>query len=68
LRVFALARADLLVMKLAAFRPEDIADVSAMGISSDEAVVVRQALEKIATFDAKKAYVIDMFLRERGML
>jgi len=68
LRVFALARVDLLVMKLMAFRPEDIVDVLAMGIGGADIEVIRRTVDKVSRFDAKKAYAVTMFLKERSLL
>jgi hypothetical protein len=55
-------------MKLAAFRPEDIADVAAMGFEGIDRGLLESALAKIAGFDPKKAYVMGLFLKEKGIL
>lgn len=68
LRALALGRVDLLFMKLAAFRPEDIVDIVAMGTAGFDVSVAEGWLRKVAAFDKKKAHVVGLFLSEKGLL
>ncbi len=64
---WAIGKADLIVMKLASFRPEDLADVDALGIGKDDVKIVKKAVEKISAFDKKAALRMRLFLEERGL-
>ncbi len=64
---WAIGKADLIVMKLAAFRPEDLADVDALGIRKDDVEIIGKAIEKIASFDKKVALRMKLFLEESGL-
>lgn len=64
---WAIGRADLIVMKLASFRPEDLADVDALGIGKDDVEIIKKAIEKISSFDKKAALRMRLFLEERGL-
>jgi hypothetical protein len=68
LPVHVLSRIGLLVLKLAAFRPEDIKDISRINLRDDDIPVILRTIEKIASFDEKKAYAMESFLREEGYL
>jgi hypothetical protein len=68
LSAFVLSRQDLLIMKLSAFRPEDIQDISYLDIVKDDAPILKKAMEEIAIFDSGKAHIIDLFLREKNIL
>ncbi len=68
LKVRVLSKVDLVIMKLAAFRPEDLMDVEIMGIGKKDIPVIQEAITKIASFDKNKAYTIEMFLKEKNIL
>ena len=67
LKVFTLSKIDLLIMKLAAFRPEDLKDIELMEIGKNELSLIKTTLTKISSFDKKKAYLIEMFLKEKNL-
>ncbi len=57
----------LTVMKLAAFRPEDLQDISHMQITKEDIKIIQRAIGKIAHFDTKKAHIITLFLKEKNL-
>ena len=67
LKASVLAKPDLLVMKLAAFRPSDLRDISLMDINKEDLLIVKKVIAKIAGFDEKKALTITLFLKEKGL-
>jgi hypothetical protein len=67
LNASVLGKADLLVMKLAAFRPEDLLDLSRMNIDKDTIPIIKRTVNKIALFDNKKAHIMTLFLKEKGL-
>jgi hypothetical protein len=67
LKASVLARPDLLMMKLVAFRPADLRDISLMDIDKEDVLIVKKAIAKIAGFDEKKALTITLFLKEKGL-
>ena len=67
LKASVLGMADLLVMKLAAFRPEDILDISRMKIDKETISIIKRAVDNIALFDNKRAHIMTLFLKEKGL-
>jgi len=66
LHVQILSKIDLFIMKLAAFRPEDIEDIRLLEPARDKLPIVMKAIEKISLFDQKAAMRMDMYLKEKG--
>jgi hypothetical protein len=66
LQIQILSKIDLFIMKLAAFRPEDIEDIQALAPEKNEIPIVAKAIEKIARFDQKAAMRMDLYLKEKG--
>lgn len=64
LTVHAIARRDFILLKLYAFRPIDFEDLRLLRPNAEELEFVQEQLPRIATFDAKKAYYIELYLRQ----
>ena len=68
LTVKVLSKVDLVIMKLAAFRPEDLVDIDRMKIDEEDIKIIKNAILKIANINKKKAYTIEMYLKEKKLL
>ena len=64
---WAIGKVDLIVMKLAAFRPEDLEDIDNLGIEKEDIKTIKQAIRKISSFDKKTALKMKLFLEESGL-
>ena len=64
---WAIGRVDLIVMKLASFRPEDLEDIDSLGIRKEDVKIIRRAIQKVSSFDKKAALRMKLFLEERGL-
>lgn len=61
---WAIGKVDLIVMKLASFRPEDLEDIDNLGIKKEDVKVIKQAIRKISSFDKRTALRMKLFLEE----
>ncbi|OGJ86910.1 MAG: hypothetical protein A2487_05845 [Candidatus Raymondbacteria bacterium RifOxyC12_full_50_8] len=68
IKVYALSRVDLIIMKLAAFRPEDIEDIVFLKPETKDIPTITSAIDKISRFDAKTAHRIELYLKEKGLV
>lgn len=64
---WAIGRVDLIIMKLASFRPEDLEDIDNLGIRKEDIKIIKPAIQKISSFDKKAALRMKLFLEERGL-
>ena len=67
LKVFMLSNVDLCIMKLAAFRPEDIQDLQSIKLLSTDKPIIRRTITRISKFDGKTALKMKLFLKEAGI-
>ena len=67
LEVFMLSNVDLYIMKLAAFRAEDILDLQNIKLSSKDKTIVCITVTHISSFDTKTALKMRLFLKESGI-
>jgi|SRR3989339_576145 len=67
LKVFMLSNVDLYVMKLAAFRPEDIQDLQSIELLVKDKAIIRRAVTRISKLDSKTALKMKLFLKETGI-
>lgn len=66
LTVRAISRRDLVLMKLFGMRAEDVEDLRELRPTRDELEFVRAQLERIAAFEPKRAYLIELYLEQGG--
>lgn len=64
---WAIGKVDLIVMKLASFRPEDLEDIDSLGIKKEDVKIIKQAIRKISSFDKKTALRMKLFLEESSL-
>jgi len=64
----SLSRGDLLFMKLAALRPEDIRDAQSMILAPSDISALRSGLDKLMMTNVNQYHVLRSFLAERGLL
>jgi len=64
LELLVVGRVDLIMMKLRAARPKDLADVQELKITQTEADFILNKLNYIASFDAKTAHTVQLILEE----
>lgn len=64
--LFSLGKPDLIMLKLAAGRERDLADIESLGITKEDADIIYRGLKGIGRFDNKAALRIKLFLEESG--
>jgi hypothetical protein len=64
--LFSLGKPDLIMLKLAAGRERDLADVESLGITRDDADIIYRNLPQLSCFDGKAALKVQYFLEESG--
>ncbi len=52
---------------LASFRPEDLEDIDNLGIKKEDVKIIKQAIQKISSFDKRTALRMKLFLEEREL-
>jgi len=67
LAVFILSRIDLFIMKFAAFRPKDFQAIATVKLTNNEIKILKTAIEKISSFDKHKAYLMELWIKEKGI-
>lgn len=67
LEVSMLSNVDLYIMKLAAFRAEDILDLQNIELSGEDKTIVCSTVTHISNFDTKTALKMRLFLKETGI-
>lgn len=66
LHVYALARRDLILMKLFAMRPQDLEDLRELKPTAAEFEFVRKSLDRVARFRKDKALAMQLYLDQGG--
>lgn len=66
LTVRTISRRDLVLMKLFAMRAEDVQDLRELAPTREELEFVRGELPRIAAFEPKRAYLMELYLEQGG--
>ena len=64
LQVFVLQRQDVIVMKLFAGRPRDVADVQSLHPTPNESTFAKRQLPRLQAIDATRCASMESFLRQ----
>jgi len=64
--LFSLGKPDLIMLKLAAGRERDLADIELLGMTREDADIIYRGLKQIGRFDGKAALRIKYLLEESG--
>jgi hypothetical protein len=67
LKVFALAAIDIYIMKLAAFRPQDIQDLTLIKLNDKDIAIIYSTVKRISEINQKRAIRMKYFLEEKGL-
>jgi len=66
LKLLALGKPDLIMLKLKAGRERDFADIKTLGLTLDDVKIILKNLERIDHFDKKTTLFIKLLLEEWG--
>jgi hypothetical protein len=66
LTVRTIGRQDFVLMKIFAMRAEDVQDLRELQPTPEELEFVRDQLPRIATFEPKRAHLIELYLEQGG--
>ena len=64
--LFSLGKSELIMLKLAAGRERDLADIESLNITQQDADIIYSGLGQVSRFDSKTALKIKYFLEESG--
>lgn len=67
LKLRALGKPDLIMLKLKAGRERDFADIKTLGMTVDDVKIILKNLERIDRFDKKATLFIKLLLEEWGL-
>lgn len=67
LKISVLSPVDIYIMKLAAFRPADILDITLIPLSNEDIGIIQSSIERISNFNVKRALRMRLYLEEKNL-